>query len=126
LVVLIGGSLAALGLFTVGSRGWFGADALNVRAGFTEIRGVEIGTRVRIQGIDAGEVIAITPPDGPDSPVILRLRIKGEYRHLIRNSSTVAIVSEGMIGGKVVEIRPPMRQPGKSDPDLAAAREDTL
>jgi phospholipid/cholesterol/gamma-HCH transport system substrate-binding protein len=126
MVVLLGGVLAGVGLVAVGSRGWVGRDALHVRVGFNEIRGVEVGTRVRIQGIDAGEVVRITPPDSPDSPVVLRLRLDGKYRHLVRTSSTVQIVSEGMLGGKVVEIRPPVQKPGQPTPDLSLAEEDTM
>jgi phospholipid/cholesterol/gamma-HCH transport system substrate-binding protein len=113
-VVLLGAGLAVTGLFAVGSRGWFGKDALHVRVGFPEIRGVEVGTRVRIQGIDAGEVESIAPPaaDDPDGLVLLRLRLKGEYRHLVRADSSVKIVSEGMLGGKVLEIRHGRPQPG--------------
>jgi phospholipid/cholesterol/gamma-HCH transport system substrate-binding protein len=103
-VVLLGAGLGVAGLFTVGSRGWFGQGALNVRVGFADIRGVEVGTRVRIQGIDAGEVAAITPPQPPDNQVVLHLRLKGELRDLVRADSTVQIVSEGMIGGKALEI----------------------
>ncbi len=118
-VLLMGLSLGVLGLFAVGSRGWFGQDALHVRVGFREIRGVEVGTRVRIQGIDAGEVVAILPPQEPDGPVTLRLRLKGEFRHLVRADSTVQIVSEGMIGGKVLEIHRGGRKPGVPDEPAA-------
>lgn len=125
LVVLLALALAALGIFAIGSRGWFGKDALHVRAAFAEVRGVEVGTRVRIQGIDAGEVAAILPPDGPDRPVILRLRLKGEFRHLVRAGSTVQIVPEGMLGGKVLEVRPPAATAGKPA-DLRPVEEDEL
>ena len=124
--VLLALGLGTVGVFAVGSRGWFGKDSLEIRTGFREIRGVEVGTRVRIQGIDAGEVVAIDPPAGPNDPVILRLRVKSAFRHLVRVSSTVQIVSEGMIGGKVVEIRPPISEPGKRAPDLALAPNDTM
>jgi phospholipid/cholesterol/gamma-HCH transport system substrate-binding protein len=125
-LVLLALGLGTVGLFAVGSRGWFGKGSLAVRAGFREIRGVEVGTRVRIQGIDAGEVVAIDPPAGPDDPVILRLRVKSEFRHLVRVGSTVQIVSEGMIGGKVVELRAPVTAPGKPAPDLSLAPEGAL
>jgi phospholipid/cholesterol/gamma-HCH transport system substrate-binding protein len=125
-VILLGVGLGVFGLFTVGSRGWFGNDALHVRVGFREIRGVEVGTRVRIQGIDAGEVVAITPPETPDGPVMLRLRLKGDYRRLVRTTSTVQIVSEGMLGGKVLEVHynppKPSQFPVKDEP----AGEDAL
>lgn len=122
-IVLLGLALATTGLFAIGSRGWFGQDPLHVRVGFREIRGVEVGTRVRIQGIDAGEVVAILPPESPDHPVILRLALKSEYRRLVRSSSTVQIVSEGMLGGKVLEIHRGQPKPGQHD-ELAV--EDAL
>jgi phospholipid/cholesterol/gamma-HCH transport system substrate-binding protein len=125
-VVLLGVGLATTGLFAVGSRGWFGKDALQVSVGFPEIRGVEVGTRVRIQGIDAGEVTAIRPPEQPDGPVQLHLRLKGEFRHLVRTDSTVRIVSEGMIGGKVLEIHRPPQPAGTAPPDKPAADGDVL
>jgi phospholipid/cholesterol/gamma-HCH transport system substrate-binding protein len=126
LIVLSASGLAAAGLFAVGSKGWYGKDALHVRVGFPEIRGVEVGTRVRIQGMDAGEVVRIDPPDGPHQPVLVRLRIKNEYRHLVRVSSTVQIVSEGMLGGKVLEVRPPPLVSGRIAPDMSLAEEDAV
>lgn len=120
-VVLLGAGLGVAGLFTVGSRGWFGKDALTVRVGFADIRGVEVGTRVRIQGLDAGEVAAITPPQPPDGLVVLHLRLKGELRDLVRADSTVQIISEGMIGGKALEIHR-----GKGDAAAPARDGDLL
>jgi phospholipid/cholesterol/gamma-HCH transport system substrate-binding protein len=111
-------------LFAVGSRGWFGSEPLHVRVGFHEIRGVELGTRVRIQGIDAGEVVEIVPPDSPDAPVVLRLSLKKEYRQLVRASSTVQIVSEGMLGGKVLEIH--RGKPRHDHPDEPAVENALL
>jgi phospholipid/cholesterol/gamma-HCH transport system substrate-binding protein len=106
LIVLTGLSLAGGGLFLIGGRGWYGADAFHVRAGFREIRGVEVGTRVRLKGMDAGEVVAVLSPEQLDDPVVLRLRLKGEYRRLIRPDAVVRIESDGLVGGKVLEIKP--------------------
>jgi phospholipid/cholesterol/gamma-HCH transport system substrate-binding protein len=117
--VLLGVGLAVLGVFAVGSRGWFGKDALNVRAAFREVRGVEVGTRVRIRGIDAGEVVALSPPEEDRGPVILHLRLKGDFRRLVRSDSVVEIVSEGMIGGKVLEIRRGPHKPDTTDEPAA-------
>jgi phospholipid/cholesterol/gamma-HCH transport system substrate-binding protein len=120
-VVLLAVVLAVTGLFAVGDRGWFGKDALEVQVGFREIRGVEVGTRVRIQGIDAGEVFQISPPEEPNGPVMLHLRLKGKFRRLVRTDSTVRIVSEGMISGKVLEIYRHVRKSGDTRPDEPAA-----
>ena len=83
------------------------------------VRGVEPGTRVRIQGVDAGEVIDVESPAKPGAPVVVRMRVRGKYRHLVREDARVQIVSEGMIGAKVVEIKP-----GKED--AAAIADDAL
>lgn len=105
-VVLLGLGLGGVGLFLVGSRTWFAGDSFHVRSGFKGIQGVELGTRVRVQGIDAGEVVAIEPPAAPGGNVVLKMRIDGKMRSLIRSDAKVQIASEGLIGGKVIEINP--------------------
>jgi phospholipid/cholesterol/gamma-HCH transport system substrate-binding protein len=124
LIVMTGLTLAAGGLFLIGGRGWYGANAFHVRAGFHEIRGVEVGTRVRLKGMDAGEVVAVLPPEKLDAPVVLRLKLKGEYRRLIRPDAVVCIESDGLVGGKVLEIKP---APAPADPSSEVlAEEDQL
>jgi phospholipid/cholesterol/gamma-HCH transport system substrate-binding protein len=104
-VILAGLVLGGGGIFLIGSRAWFGGDRFHVRAGFKAIHGVEVGTRVRVNGItDAGEVVAITPPATPEGDIVLRLRLDGRYRAMVRADAVVQIVSDGVIGGKVVEI----------------------
>jgi outer membrane protein OmpA-like peptidoglycan-associated protein len=127
-LVLLGGiALGAVGLFALGSRGWFGGNALTVRAGFNEVRGVEVGTRVRIHGIDAGEVVGIERnPDDDDFPVILRLVIKGEFRRDVREGSTVRIASEGMLGNKVVEVRKPLLTGGRKLIDVPVVADNAI
>jgi outer membrane protein OmpA-like peptidoglycan-associated protein len=105
-VVLLGLGLATAGLFAIGNRQWLWSDTFHVQAGFPQIRGVEVGTRVRVQGIEGGEVEAVLSPASPGSDVVLRLRLDGKLRPLIRADASVQIVSEGMIGGKVLEIHP--------------------
>jgi len=119
-VVLLGVGLVGLAVYAVGSRQWFGSNALHVRAGFPNVQGVEVGTRVRIRGLDAGEVVALDVPDATDGQVMMRLRIQGKYRHLVRKNASVQIVSIGMLGARAVEI-----YPGSKDKDLAA-EEDIL
>jgi phospholipid/cholesterol/gamma-HCH transport system substrate-binding protein len=104
--VLAGLALAAAGLFAVGSRQWRWSDTFHVVVGFSQIRGVEPGTRVRVQGIEAGEVEMVEPPPVPGGEVTLRLRLSGKLRPLVRADASAQIISEGMLGGKVVEIHP--------------------
>jgi phospholipid/cholesterol/gamma-HCH transport system substrate-binding protein len=105
-VVLAGLGLGSVGLFAVGGQYWPWNQTFHVRAGFAKINGVEVGTRVRVQGMDAGEVEVVHVPAQPGGPVVLRLRLKGELRDLVRADASAQIVSVGMVGGKVVEIEP--------------------
>src|SRR5438445_8119302 len=106
LVVIVGLGLAGLGVFAVGNGQWLWSDTFQVTVGFPQVRGVEAGTEVRIQGIKAGLVEAVEPPSSPGGKVILRLKLSGRLRHLLRSDASVQIVGEGMIGGKILEIDP--------------------
>ena len=98
--------LAGGGLFVVGERSGWGSENIRVVAGFPDVGGVEVGTRVRIQGMDAGEVERLVSPERPGESVKLRLRIAGKYRHLVGHDAKVQIVSDSLLAGKVVRILP--------------------
>src|SRR2546430_353168 len=99
LLVLTALGLGAVALFALGQRYGLGRDAFRVTAAFADVGGVEPGTRVRIQGIDAGDVEEIVPPAGPGAPVRLKLRLAGKYRHLVTNDARVQIAGEGLLPG---------------------------
>ena len=71
--MLAGLVLFATAFFSIGSRGWYGNDSLNLKTSFLDIRGVDVGTRVRIQGMDAGEVVSIKAPENPGAAVVIGL-----------------------------------------------------
>jgi phospholipid/cholesterol/gamma-HCH transport system substrate-binding protein len=104
--VLLAFGLGVFGLFAVGSRQWLWGDRFHVRVGFQQIQGVEVGTPVRILGRNAGEVESVDLPDTPTGPVMVRLRLDGKLRQLVRADATAQVVTEGMVGGKVVEVTP--------------------
>jgi phospholipid/cholesterol/gamma-HCH transport system substrate-binding protein len=125
LVVVAGVGLGAAGLFAVGGRGWYGPQAFHVRAAFREIKGVDVGARVRIKGMDAGEVAAVLPPASLEDPVVLRLVLRGDYRNLVRSNAVVRIENDGLVGAKVLEIQPG-RPPTGDAPAAEAVAEDQL
>ena len=106
LLVIVTLALGGSALLILNERSGWGGGSIRVLVGFPDINGVEVGTRVRIQGMDAGEIEAILPPDDPGQPVKLRLRIAGKYRHLLREDAKVQIASENLLAGKVVRILP--------------------
>jgi phospholipid/cholesterol/gamma-HCH transport system substrate-binding protein len=121
-VVLAGLALGVVGLFAVGGSYWPWNPTFHVRAGFPKIHGVEVGTRVRVQGMDAGEVEAVNLPERPGGDVVLRLRLREVLRNLVRADAQAQIVSEGMVGGKVIEIDPGTAAEVVPDDALIASR----
>jgi len=105
-LVLAALALGGSALMLLNERAGWGNGSFHVVAGFHDINGVEPGTRVRLQGIDAGEIEAILPPDQPGDKVKLQLRINGKYRHLVRADAKVQIASDNLFAGKVVRILP--------------------
>jgi hypothetical protein len=122
IVVLAGLGLAVVGLFWIGGKHtsgvpdflarWILPKTFQLRAGFAQIQGVEVGTRVRVKGIEAGEIVAIERPSKPSGQVVLVMRLDSRHGDLIRKDASAQIVAEGMVGGKVVEI-----DPGSDDKD---------
>ena len=117
--------LASLGISVyaiqmVHRRDWGWQPTFQVRSGFESIGGVEVGAKVRVQGIDAGVVEAIEPPLKPGGLVVLRFRLDERLHPLVRSDATARIAPQGFVGTKVVEIRP-----GKPDA-LALADQGTL
>ncbi len=115
-LVLVVLALAGYGIHQVRRRDWAWQATFAARAGFATIGGVEVGTKVRVQGIGAGVVEAIEAPDKPGGQVGLRFRLDERLHPLVRSDATARIAAQGVVGTKVVEI-----VPGRADaPPLAA------
>jgi phospholipid/cholesterol/gamma-HCH transport system substrate-binding protein len=99
-------ALAGFGVRQVASRQWRVQRTFLVRADFDSIGGVGEGDRVRVQGIDAGVVAAVEPPAEPGKPVRLVFRVDARLQPLVRSDAVARILTEGVVGAKVVEIVP--------------------
>ncbi len=108
---------AGYGLRQVSSKNWGWQPAFRVEAGFASIGGVEVGAKVRVQGIDAGVVESIRPPSSPGGEVRLTLRIDERLHPLVRSDATARIVPTSLVGAKVVEV-----VPGRPDAPVATDR----
>ncbi len=101
IVVLVTLVLGSVGLFLVGSRGWFG-NAFQLRASFPDVSGVEVGTRVEVQGVDAGEVTDIQLEE--PGHVVLVLRLKDKFRKVVRKGAHAQIASNGPMSANIIRI----------------------
>jgi phospholipid/cholesterol/gamma-HCH transport system substrate-binding protein len=105
-VVLAGLLLGGWALFQIGSRQGLWAETYELRAGFTQISGVEKGTPVHVRGVEAGQVIGVElpSPDDPNGKVYLRLRLDKKFQPLLCADAKARISNEGVFGNHRINI----------------------
>jgi phospholipid/cholesterol/gamma-HCH transport system substrate-binding protein len=102
---VVGGVLLfALGLFLIGSRRMLFSDTFHVSAEFANISGLQNGAKVRVAGMDAGEVTGIHVPGSPSSKFRVDLRVREDLHPLIRVDSVASIQTDGLVGNKFVQV----------------------
>ena len=104
LFVLGGLLLFAVGLFLIGNRRMLFAESFEVYAEFAEIAALDNGAKVRVAGMDAGEVENIRVPAGPGAPFRVRMRVREDLHPLIRLDSVASIQNDGLVGNKFIQI----------------------
>ncbi len=114
-------AVGAYGASRVANRHWQFRKTFSVRVEMNQIGGVELGGKVRVQGMDAGVVESIVPPSVPGRPVTLVLKLDDALRGLVRADATARVASQGVIGAKLVEIVPGLSDAPKL-PDGATLR----
>jgi phospholipid/cholesterol/gamma-HCH transport system substrate-binding protein len=102
--VLGGLLLFAVGLFLIGDRRMMFAETTEVYAEFAQIAGLEKGAKVRVAGMDAGEVETIHVPNSPSAKFRVKMRVRQELRPLLRLDSVASIQNDGLVGNKFMQI----------------------
>src|SRR5262245_40934541 len=104
---VIGGLLLfGAGMFLIGDRRQAFGEHIEYYSEFLNLAGLANGAKVRVGGMDAGEVITIGVPDSPSSRFRVRWRIGAKLRGLVRTDSVVTIDTEGVVGGTYLSVRP--------------------
>ena len=103
--VLGGVLLFAAGLFLIGDRRMLFSDTFQIYAEFKQLAALDTGAKVRVAGVDAGEVEEIRVPSGPSGRFRVRMRVRSDLRPLIRVDSVALIQNDGLVGNKFVQIQ---------------------
>ena len=74
--VLLGLLLFGGGLFLIGDRRLLFAEQFELNTTLTKVTGLQVGTRVRVAGLDAGEVLDVALPPRPSAPFVIRMRVR--------------------------------------------------
>lgn len=98
--------LFGAGMFLIGDRRQAFGKHMEYYSEFEDLAGLSNGGKVRVGGMDAGEVLAIRVPDSPSSRFRVRWRVSADLRALVRADSLVTIETEGVVGGTFLSVRP--------------------
>jgi len=105
LFVIGGLMLFGIGMFVIGDRHQAFARHNEYYAEFVNLAGLTKGAKVRVAGMDAGQVVAIAIPDSPPARFRVKWRIDSRLRGLVRADSIVTIDTEGIVGGTYLSVR---------------------
>jgi phospholipid/cholesterol/gamma-HCH transport system substrate-binding protein len=102
---VVGGVLLfTVGLFLIGSRRMLFSDTFELYAEFAQIAALDGGAKVRVSGMDAGEVESIRVPATPSGRFRVRMRVRSDLHQLLRLDSVASIQNDGLVGNKYVQI----------------------
>src|SRR4029079_9679730 len=101
--VIAGVLLFGTGLFLIGNRRMLFSRTFEVSAEFANVAGLEDGAKVRVAGLDAGEVKAIQVPPNPSARFRVTLRIREDLHPLIRVDSVATIQTDGLVVNTCVQ-----------------------
>lgn len=104
-IFVVGGIvLFCVGLFLIGTRAQLFNHHFDVYAQFKNVDTLEPGAKVRVAGMDAGQLAAIEIPKGPSSEFRMKLQVDEKFRAIVRTDSKATIETEGMVGNQFVNI----------------------
>src|SRR5579863_8548926 len=106
LFVIGGLFLFGAGMFLIGDRRQAFGEHVEYFTDFCDLAGLSKGAKVRVGGMDAGEVLAIGVPDSPSSRFRIKWRIDNKVAGLVRVDSLAEIGTEGVVGDTFLSIRP--------------------
>src|SRR5579884_3688743 len=105
-IFLVGGiALFCVGLFLVGSEEQLFGSHFTFYTDFKDIDTLQTGAKVRVSGMDAGEITGIEVPQNPSSRFRLKLKVDEKFHPIVREDSLASIETEGMVGNKFINIK---------------------
>ena len=97
--------LAFLGtIYALGARARLFESRYTIYAEFVQVAGLAEGATVRLAGIQIGRVTDIMLAPDPGGKVRVAMSVASQYANRIRKDSTARIVTQGLLGDKIVEV----------------------
>src|SRR3954465_3410555 len=91
-------------VFLIGSENNIFSRTFNIAAEFKNIEGLKEGDNVWLSGVKIGTVSDVKIV--AEGKVVVKLSLKDRQSEFIRKDATASIGSDGLVGNKIVVIRP--------------------
>jgi phospholipid/cholesterol/gamma-HCH transport system substrate-binding protein len=103
---LVGILILIIGVFVIGDKKNLFSDTFAIYTTFQTVEGLKSGAAVVLNGINVGTVSDVRLLMDTGTYVRVDMVINGDYREFIRSSTVAAIAQQGIIGEKLIELRP--------------------
>lgn len=124
-LVVVGCAMGGWALFVLGHKDGYFRETFALRVAFPEVHGIDTGTQVRIRGVAAGQVVAVTFPQrdlpGQQPVVWLHLEIDEQFRSRLYADARARIHATGLMGTSVIAIDTGDPQHGAFEGDILRA-----
>ncbi len=97
-------ALFGAGLFLIGNQHKAFSDRSTFYTEFANVEGIAKGAKVRVGGLDAGQLTDIQIPSTPSHDFRLKMQVDDRLRGLIRDDSLVTIETQGIVGDEFILI----------------------
>lgn len=105
LLVIIAAVLLAVGVLVIGNQNNLFRRMNRYVVQFQDIKGLQDGSPVQLNGVSVGRVEAISlSPDPAKRSIAVRIAIDRRYASLVRGDSQVRIKTLGLLGDKFIEV----------------------
>lgn len=102
--IITGLALFLIAIFVIGSKENMFTPTMKVQSAFETVSGLLEGSTVRFNGISVGTVDKIVIISG--NKVMVEMVIVSSVKKFIKKDSKVKVISEGLIGNKIIDISP--------------------
>jgi phospholipid/cholesterol/gamma-HCH transport system substrate-binding protein len=102
--ILGAGLLFGIGIFFIGDRKKVFSHNYEIYTEFASVNGLQAGSKVRVSGMDAGEIVGMYVPSRASQRFRLKLRIEDKLRPLVRLDSVATIETEGLVGNEFLQV----------------------
>jgi len=126
LFVLAGSALFITGLFLIGNRHEAFQKHLTLYTEFADLSGLAKGSKVQVDGMEAGRVEEIAIPNSPLSKFRVKFQISEKFQGLVRRGSIASITTTGLVGDTYLSVGPGNSNSPSAAPDSTLGSKEPI